>query len=590
MCVFSKSRLTKAVFFVIIHTQVGGVPQKISKEAAFAVTRKQTSVMKTFIRVMALILACLFCLTVVVSCGKKTTTNNNRAGTNTDESEDEYTWDEKTGKWVDKWGKQKDELPDDLDYKENGKATVINVLTWSDVEKPDFDVDEESDDERMESIYRRNQAIQKRLGIKLEFDGVRGNYEHMEGFVNQVETTQQSGTHDFDIIGTYSITAGTLTAKGLLVDVNRIQNTYLTVATPVHPRTEEQGKSPWWPKYLSENMQMGSRLYMLSGDIAITVIDELHCIYFNKELVNIQFQDQAAEAGAEDGSHLLYQYVRGGTWTIDKLIEMCRNYWVDNNNTGRLEYGDRVAICSISYCATAIYGSCGFKMLEPDTTSILKLSEDIESPRLHSLTTLVGNFMQTNDYFHDRSAGSYVAPFRDGDALFMLHYLESAEDYLIGNDRVEEYGLVPCPKYNANQPSYYTVIGNAFTVYGIFKGYAKHFGGDEQATLSMLSAVLECWASEGYRKCTPIIFELNMQLKYSQTQDETDMCEYVRAGIMFDLGRVMQTALGENRFDTRFIEACEANQSWRTTLDKYYSVASASLSGFLQNLSVDFAS
>ena len=562
--------------------------KKISKEAAFAFTRKQTSVMKTLIRVMALVLACLFCLTVVISCGKKdTTTNsgNNKGGSNTttDTDEEEYHLDEKTGKMVDAWGKQKDELPDDLDF---NKATV-NILTWSDVEKPDFEVDEESEDERMEALYRRNNAIQRRLNVKLEFDGVRGNSNNMKGFVSHVETTQQAGTHDFDLIATYSRTAGTLTVKGMMVDVNRIEDTYLTISTPVHPR-EEENRNPWWPKYLSENMQMGNKLYLLSGDISITVLDELHCIYFNKELVNIQFEEQALDEGAESGSRLLYKYVREGTWTVDKFIAMASDYWVDSNTTGVADYGDKFGLCSIYYCATALYGSCNFKMLEPDAQKILIRSEDVTSQRLHQLVTKVGDFMTSNDYFHNNRGQYYVQPFIDGEALFMLHYLESAEDHLIGNDRVEEYGVVPCPKYNENQRNYYTVIGNAFTVFGIFRGYDKH--GNEAGTLSMLSAVLECWASEGYRKCTPIVFELNMQLKYSQTQDETDMCEYIRAGIMFDLGRIMESAFGDYRIDSQFIKACEAGTPWSSKLDQILTPAEASLAQFLSELSVDFNS
>ena len=562
--------------------------KKISKEAAFAFTRKQTSVMKTLIRVMALVLACLFCLTVVISCGKKDTTTNsgtNKGGSNTatDTDEEEYHVDEKTGKMVDAWGKQKDELPDDLDF---NKATV-NILTWSDVEKPDFEVDEESEDERMEALYRRNNAIQRRLNVKLEFDGVRGNSNNMKGFVNHVETTQQAGTHDFDLIATYSRTAGTLTVKGMMVDVNKIQDTYLTISTPVHPR-DEDNRNPWWPKYLSENMQMGNKLYLLSGDISITVLDELHCIYFNKELVNIQFEEQALDEGAESGSRLLYKYVREGTWTIDKMIEMSSNYWVDSNTTGVADYGDKFGMCSINYCATALYGSCNFKMLEPDAQKILVRSEDVTSQRLHQLVTKVGDFMTSNDYFHNNKGQYYVQPFIDGEALFMLHYLESAEDHLIGNDRVEEYGVVPCPKYNELQRNYYTVIGNAFTVFGIFRGYDKH--GNEAGTLSMLSAVLECWASEGYRKCTPVVFELNMQLKYSQTQDETDMCEYIRAGIMFDLGRIMESAFGDYRIDDQFIKACEAGTAWSSQLDKILTPAEASLAQFLSELSVDFNS
>jgi len=522
---------------------------------------------------------------VVVACGNKNNktttkkTTGNGGTTPGDEEQDEYTWNEKTGKFEDKWGKEKDDLPDDLKFLDgSGRNTVINILTWSDVEKPDFENDEDSEDERMSSIYYRNRAIQNRLGVTLEFDGVAGDSGHISNFVSHVETAQQAGTNDFDIIATYSRTAGALTTRGLLVDVNTIENSYLTVGNP------EGEKKPWWPKNLSENMAMGTHLFMLAGDISITVIDEVHCIYFNKDLINIRFEDDAEEAGVEDGSRLIYKYVREGDWTIDKLLEMASNYYVDNNGSGRPDKGDKFGLCSINYCATALYGSANFRMLQADATEILKLSPDFTSTRMTRMVQKVGAFMTSNDYYQGQSSPTvyYMVPFTQGECLFGLQYLEYAEDYLINNDAVEEYGLVPCPKYNSDQLNYYSVIGNAFTVFGIFADFDAR--GNSQQTLTMLSAVLECWASEGYRKCTPIVFELNMQLKYSQTQDETDMCEYVRAGIMFDLGRVMASALGDYRLDNVFINACINGTDWASSYESMYASAQASLQEFLGNL------
>ena len=59
----------------------------------------------------------------------------------------------------------------------------------------------------------------------------------------------------------------------------------------------------------------------------------------------------------------------------------------------------------------------------------------------------------------------------------------------------------------------------------------------------MLTAVLECWASESYSLITPEIFEVDMQLKYADTQYETDMFEYVRGTVTLDLGRIFTNDL-----------------------------------------------
>ena len=98
-----------------------------------------------------------------------------------------------------------------------------------------------------------------------------------------------------------------------------------------------------------------------------------------------------------------------------------------------------------------------------------------------------------------------------------------------------DWGLVPNPKYDENQVNYYTGLGNSISLYGIFADFDDR--GDRAQTLQMFTAVLECYASEAYRLTTPEVFEVNMQLKYSEGQDETDMFEYIRSGIVFDLGR-----------------------------------------------------
>ena len=59
-----------------------------------------------------------------------------------------------------------------------------------------------------------------------------------------------------------------------------------------------------------------------------------------------------------------------------------------------------------------------------------------------------------------------------------------------------QYGVVPAPKWDSTQEDYYTCVGNAFTLYAIM-------GNSERPDLA--SAVLECWASEAYRRTTPFL-------------------------------------------------------------------------------------
>ena len=445
------------------------------------------------------------------------------------------------------FGSVQDDLPDTLHYDD----VPVHILTWSDAEKPEFAVNEDLlENPRMQGIAYRNSTVQSRLGVRLEFDATAGNSVNTANFVNRVDAACKSGLYEFDLVATYSRTAGALAARSLLIDLNTIGQSYLSV------NNTGDDQKPWWPKTLADDMSIGGRLYLLSGDISIGTIDKMHCLYFNKDLADIRLAQEASAAGASSGSALLYQLVRDGTWTVDKLVEYALGNFVDKGGNHTQDIGDIYGLCSVNYCATALYAGAGLRMLQNDPVRWLKLSKDAGSARAGQLVRKLSTLMTANDYFKGMTGSiqHYLTPFQRGESLFALQYQECAENFLVNNDAVPRYGVLPCPKGDAEQAEYYSAVGNACSVYGISRGCAPQNALQEH--LTMLSAVLECWACESFTVCTPLV------LRHAQTQDDVVMLEYVRAGIRFDLGGVLQNALGDKRPDALFIQACENGTMW----------------------------
>jgi hypothetical protein len=188
--------------------------------------------------------------------------------------------------------------------------------------------------------------------------------------------------------------------------------------------------------------------------------------------------------------------------------------------------------------------------------------------------------------FEDFGLGSQNGPFYNGNGYFTLHYLRQAEQ-LSNNDKVENYGVLPTPKYDLNQKNYYTVIGNEFSIYSIFIDCDKR--GNEQETFSMLTAVLECWGSEAFRKTTPVVFELSLKLKSSPTQCEADMCEIIRASIEFDLARVMRGQLsgkvgGSFSMDGQMANAAMNGTPWVSQYSQHLKAIQTNLKDFITSL------
>ncbi len=546
--------------------------------------------MKNFVRVICLLLACLFCLLTFVACNNTTTKTKRNTDVNVRVDDQGVRWAE------DEWGtwREYDNLPDEeLDYDDE----TISFLYWTGggTVKAEFAQTEEVDNDRLSSIYKRNEAIMDRLGVELVFTPEPGESEHMNTFVARVQRAKDSETHDFDLIGAYSRSQGAMLTAGLVQNLTAIENSYIDTT------------KPWWPSNLSGNLAIKGNLYYVSGDISTNAIDQMHCIYFNKKLLNAQYQSEAeayfasnahvktAETvskenpeGGDTASNMLYEKAYAGQWTLDDLLQLSAGTYIDTRGDG-VTSDDTFGLCSIYYCVTALYGASNLRMIESTNDgTVLKISDDWTSSKTVKLVTKLNSLFATNSYHTSgTTSASYFSPFNNGKCYFALYYMRMAEDYLLNNDKVDSYGILPCPKYDTNQKNYYTVIGNEFSIYSVFIDFDTR--GDEQETLSMLSAVIECWASEAYRKTTPVIFELNMKLKSSPTQCEADMCEIIRKSIEFDMGRIFGTQLSGSvdstvQMDSMMARAAEYGTSWTTvTGDKIQSMTQ-NLADFVTNL------
>lgn len=173
-------------------------------------------------KALALVLAMLLCLSVMVSCGnsntndtdKDTTTTsgeqgNDPATTTTAETESPY----------DANGYLKDDLNPALNY--NGQT--FTILYWKDVERIEFEVEDQTGDLIGDALYTRNATVEERLGIDFEWIGTLGNYNNQAAFVNQIANDVNSGG-EYDCFAGYSMSAATIALQGLSRNLMEVDN------------------------------------------------------------------------------------------------------------------------------------------------------------------------------------------------------------------------------------------------------------------------------------------------------------------------------------------------------------------------------
>lgn len=411
-----------------------------------------------------------------------------------------------------------DELPADLRF--DGER--LGILTWTEVEMPEFDVKEITGEIVNDAIYQRNEIVKERLGLDIEWYDTKGNAQNTANYLKVAQNSFNSGDGAYDIYAAYSRSTGLVAANGLCYNLNHVD--YLDL------------EKPWWPERLTETCTINGKLFFISGDISTNLLHFMYGVYYNRDMIaDYQLTDPT-------------EYVQNGTWTQDKMIEMTQGLYADLNNDGKADPDDRYGMTSVYWHLDALYTGAGMRLVEPNDDKTLIVSRDFVGEKAIDYVDKLKAWVASDD-FQAGENGSYEDTFVNGNCLFSLNRMYLADRKL--RDVSFTYGIVPAPKYDEQQQDYITVMGHPFTLYAITRDCKDP---------DRAAAFLEAMSSAGYRLTTPAIFETNMKVKYSENSTMAAMFDTIRAGVDFDLGRIFSDNL--NYMPELIAKAIWGNQNW----------------------------
>ena len=93
----------------------------------------------------------------------------------------------------------------------------------------------------------------------------------------------------------------------------------------------------------------------------------------------------------------------------------------------------------------------------------------------------------------------------------------------------QEYGVIPMPKYDAQQNGYNTLLHDQFTIVAI----PTTVTGER---LDMMGAVLEAMGSASYKIVKPVYYEETLRTKIASDPQSALMLDIITEGIYIDLG------------------------------------------------------
>ena len=338
-----------------------------------------------------------------------------------------------------------------------------------------------------DAIYLANRAVEERFNIKIK--NVDSGADDV-GHVSSIKKLIKAGDDAFDISFGHDIQLGSASLEGNFVNLYKVP--YLDFS------------KPWWPENTVKSLTLLDQMYTFSNAVSYLGIHWTRVLFINK--------DKAKDYGLE----IPYQQVFDGTWTLDKLIAMTKDVYTDVNGNGEKDADDffGYAFTGPFYCSLEPFG---IDAVTPDDAEILKLS--INTPRTISAVEKMYELVFGSGSFYDKDTESKATKlrdrmFKDGKCLFTYTELGMAIEEYRNSD--VNYGILPMPKLDENQPNY---IAGTTDKLGIIP--------TTNEDLERTGIILEAMSAEAYKKVFPAYYEVAMKNKFLQDEESVRILDLI---------------------------------------------------------------
>ncbi|MCL2814587.1 MAG: hypothetical protein FWD23_08305 [Oscillospiraceae bacterium] len=394
-----------------------------------------------------------------------------------------------------------DEVPE-LDFGGYEYRVVVGTYNLrNETLYPEADIGEVLND----AIYARNKSIENRFNIKFNAAVI-----DLFQLLATLRKNTKAGTDAYDMYMQIDREAHQAAGENMLYPIDQLPYIDLTRL--------------YWSPVTNKQLTIGGKLYWAFSDDMLSSLEATVVTFFNKK----QIQD----LGLEDP----YALVRAGTWTHDKLFEMAKSAARDIDGDGKMTEADNWGILSEHYyIAQSFWVSAGVCLIEKDKDDIPYFAVpgnqrffDIADRAITGLNSKDGVFMETiganlPSHSGDSSVARKIAFFKNGQCLFSVGAIPETIDL---RDMSDDFGIIPFPKFTADQESYYSSVcgGFPFIIPNL------------NSNIEVAGAVMEAMACSARNKIIPAYYEMALKNKYSRDGDTAEMLDLIYNSRVYDLG------------------------------------------------------
>ncbi len=391
-----------------------------------------------------------------------------------------------------------DDLPETMDFG-GQKIRFITFQQNKDTRSIDIkEGEQDTGDIINESIWKRNQAIEERLGIDISLEKETG----MNNLAPAIDKMIKANDDEYDIVVGHARFDIQLASNGYLKNLSKLPNVDFT--------------KPYWSQMYMSEIAYKNVNYWSTGDITLGYISTIYCMFVNSKVWNDIYSDQT-----------VYDLVNSGAWTLDKLRELSVGAYSDLNGDSVADEKDCFGFAmQQGHVLNGMAFASGVQYNNRDNEGNIIITVNSEHTidvfnKLYELFFNSGNatLLLANDKYDNTALAMFV----DDRLLFFPSTFGTSENEKMRAMETDFY-IIPLPKYDDAQPKYVVNQYDGVPLYGVPITVSP-------ANLETIGATMEALASMSSTMVTPVYYDLALKNKYSRDEQSAAMLDLIHDSI-----------------------------------------------------------
>ena len=361
--------------------------------------------------------------------------------------------------------------------------------------------DEENGDTVNDAVYRRNREIEGKYNIT-----IKGIPTPQGNLVGNLKKAVAAGDNNYDALLLPFNGASEATRNGYLYNLKEAPHVDLSQI--------------WWDRSIMAETSIMHKIYYAASDANIMDKDGTWTMMFNKKMIS--------DFGLEDP----YALVRENRWTFDKFLEMTKGISQDLDGDGKFGQYDRYGFATTTDSVQSLIFASGLRIIRKDADDIpyFALNGDDVMPRLEKIAHIMrgDNITQLmQDYTGTDIHLIIQASFEDSRALF---YAEVMQCVIRLRQMDTDFGIIPLPKWDENQPLYHTNVHQWACNNLSIPSNVENIGRS--------GLILEAIAHGGAKYIRPAYYDVVLKTKQARDNESSEMLDIIFESRSADIGYI----------------------------------------------------